>query len=305
MTTTSINIIAVREYDGEDKTGEKEREIEMRTTKKATKMVGVNGGKPAHGTEEWAAHNVNIQSGCRNGCLYCYAQGNAVRFKRRTPDSWLIPEVIQAKVNRRFRKMSGRIMYPTSHDIDPSNLGACLAVLNGMLSAGNDVLIVSKPHPECVRRLCGELVPYKGQITFRFTIGSAYDAVLKAWEPGAPTFAERIASLRHAFEAGFETSVSCEPMLDADIDSVIRQARPFVTDSIWLGRANQLRQIVAINRPGDVHARAMADALIRTVSDEHVRGLYARYRDDTVIKWKDSIKKVVGLARPTEKGLDV
>jgi hypothetical protein len=37
----------------------------------------------------------------------------------------------------------------------------------------------------------------------------------------------------------------------------------------------------------------------------HERRLYARHRDDTVIKWKDSIKKVVGIERPTEKGLDV
>ena len=96
-----------------------------------------------------------------------------------------------------------------------------------------------------------------------------------------------------------------QPMLDADIDSVIRPARPYITDSIWLGRANQLRQIVAIDRPGDATARALADALIATITAAFVKTLYARYRHDTVIKWKDSLKKVLGIERPTTKGLDV
>jgi hypothetical protein len=49
----------------------------------------------------------------------------------------------------------------------------------------------------------------------------------------------------------------------------------------------------------------MADALVGTVSDDHVRGLYACYRDDMAIKWKDSIKKIVGIERPMTEGLDV
>jgi hypothetical protein len=40
-------------------------------------------------------------------------------------------------------------------------------------------------------------------------------------------------------------------------------------------------------------------------SDEAITDLYRRYQRDPVIKWKDSIKKVVGIARPQEAGLDV
>jgi len=36
-----------------------------------------------------------------------------------------------------------------------------------------------------------------------------------------------------------------------------------------------------------------------------VKALYQKYEGNLKIKWKDSIKKVVGLERPTEKGLDV
>jgi hypothetical protein len=229
----------------------------------------------------------------------------AIRFGRHTPDSWLTPEVITLKVVKRFGRKSGRIMFPTSHDIDSTNLDDCLTVLTAMLKAGNDVLIVSKPNLKCIRRLCDQLRPYQGQITFRFTMGSADDAVLKAWEPHAPQFGERLKSLQLAFNAGFQTSVSCEPMLDGNIHEVIRKAKPFVTDSIWLGVANRLRGIIAINCPGDAKAKSLAEALIAVMSEDFIQSLYARYKADPVVKWKDSIKKVVGLERPIEKGLDV
>lgn len=270
------------------------------------KMIEPNkADKPAHGTGEWAAHNVNFQSGCRNRCSYCYASAMAIRFGRKTTESWGIPEIDPEKVNRKYGKMSGRIMMPTSHDLDETNIEAYLTVLKKLLVAGNDVLVVSKPRLECIRRLCKELTANKTQITFRFTIGSADDTVLKAWEPGAPSFKERLACLKHAFEKGYATSVSCEPMLDGDIHAVIRKAKPYVTDSIWLGVANRLRGTIAINRPGDADMLAMANRLIGIMTDEFITGLYDRYHNDTVIKWKESIKKIVGLERPTVKGLDV
>ena len=261
--------------------------------------------KPAHGTGEWAAHNINFQSGCRNRCGYCYASAMAIRFGRKTPETWEIPEIDQEKVGRKYGKKKGRIMLPTSHDLDEQNIDAYLTVLKKLLVAGNEVLVVSKPRLDCIRRLCKELTAFKKQITFRFTIGSANDGVLKAWEPGAPSFKERLACLKHAHKMGYTTSVSCEPMLDDNIHAVIKAARPFVTDSIWLGVANRLRSTIAINCPGDEKTLAMANRLIGIMTDEVITGLYARYHNDTVIKWKESIKKIVGLERPVVNGLDI
>jgi hypothetical protein len=48
-----------------------------------------------------------------------------------------------------------------------------------------------------------------------------------------------------------------------------------------------------------------ADDLIKAQSDDWVRGLYAIYKDNPQIKWKDSCKKILGLDRPTESGLDI
>ncbi|MEI6167411.1 MAG: hypothetical protein WCS52_09470, partial [bacterium] len=180
-----------------------------------------------------------------------------------------------------------------------------LVVLKKLLAAGNDVLIVSKPVLSCIKTLCKELEPYKSQMLFRFTIGSMDDDVLKYWENKAPKFEERLASLKWAHSQGYQTSVSSEPMLDLKIDRVIQATRPYVTDSIWLGRVNGLRAAISLNCPGDVDAKNRANELLAEQTDDYLRELYGRYKDDPIIKFKDSIKEVVGLDRPAERGLDI
>ena len=196
-------------------------------------------------------------------------------------------------------------MFPSTHDITPLNIEPCLTVLKKLLAASNKVLIVSKPHIACVKRMCDKLADYRDQILYRFTIGSADDAALKLWEPGAPTFDERLASLKHAYQQGFATSVSCEPMLDSNIDAVVAAVERYVTNTIWLGRANRLRHALAMTCPEDAEMRRHADRLIATWDDNAVKALYERYKNHPKIRWKDSIKKVVGLERPIEKGLDL
>jgi hypothetical protein len=228
----------------------------------------------------------------------------AIRFKRATTQSWGTPRLRLHDLDRRYSKRDGRIMFPTAHDITPANIDACLNVLARMLDAGNDLLIVSKPHVACFTRLCDAILPYRNQIVFRFSIGSTDDAVLSFWEPGAPAFAERLDCLRLAYAREFATSVSCEPMLDADPDALVAAVRHYVTDSIWLGKINRLRHILPLNCPGDAAAVRRGETLMTTQSDTAIRALYRRHRRDPLIKWKDSIKAVLGLARPTTAGLD-
>jgi len=261
--------------------------------------------KPVTGTGEWAKSKVNIQAGCEHDCAYCYAKSSAVRFGWTTPESWGCPVVKSGTIEKGYAKREGTVMFPTSHDITPLNIEQCLTVLRKLLDANNKVLIVSKPHIACVKQMCDELADYRDQILFRFTIGSADDAVLKLWEPGAPTFDERLASLKHAYEQGYAISVSCEPMLDGNIDAVVAAVERYVTNTIWLGRANRLRHALAMTCPGDIDMRRHADRLIATWDDNAVKALYERYKAHPKIRWKDSIKKVVGLDRPTEKGLDL
>ncbi|WFB36788.1 radical SAM protein [Kiritimatiellota bacterium B12222] len=262
--------------------------------------------KATHGVGEWASHSVNIQSGCEKNCKYCYAKSMAIRFGRKTPSNWnKKPDLNEKAIGKGYRKREGRIMYPTSHDITPRNIEEYLTVLLKLLESGNEVLIVSKPTLPCIKRICEECEAYKDQILFRFTIGSANDSVLKFWEPGAPMFQHRLDCLKLAYKNGFATSVSSEPMLDNRIDKVVTKTMPYVTDAIWLGRVNQLRQALSINCPKDNVAKKRGDELLAKQTDTYLSELYESYKDDPKVKYKDSIKEAVGLERPETVGLDI
>jgi len=157
----------------------------------------------------------------------------------------------------------------------------------------------------CIKAICKEFEKYKDKILFRFTIGSANDAVLKFWEPNAPGFKERLACLKLAHKKGFGTSVSCEPMLDNNIDTVIDKCSPYVTETIWIGKVNHLLGIkgrggLDFNEHSDPATIAKAKELIVWQSDENTLKLYERYKNDPMIRWKESIKKVV--ARSEKNG---
>ena len=153
--------------------------------------------------------------------------------------------------------------------------------------------MVTKPHLEVLRELV-KLRHWRGQITFRFTIGSNSDNWLRFWEPGAPSFNERFDCLRLAHGEGFATSVSMEPMLDMHPWLVVDAVDRLITDTIWLGRANHLGARLAANKapPEVVEAgrRLMAEQ-----TDEWFRDLHARLTGNPKVRWKDSIARLVDL----------
>lgn len=257
--------------------------------------------KRLSGTGFRAESNVSIQAGCEHDCRYCCAKDAAIRSGRATSSSWPTPVLIPAALAGRHPVYKGTIMFPSSHDITPNNLDACVDVLQALAYVGNPLLLVTKPHICCVKRLCQELDAYKGQILFRFTIGSNNNRVLRFWEPGAPAFDERVRSLKWAMSHGFATSVSCEPMLDNTIDELISAVEPFVTDSIRLGRMRCLSQILAANCSGNSEARRCADKLNAVHDDAAMRALYERYKDHPKIRFENSIKNVVSLAPPVSR----
>lgn len=261
--------------------------------------------KTVFGTQEWAKYSENCIKGCSHDCKYCYAKTMSIRMKKSTPDSWKNEIVNPQKLSKGFNKRNGTFMFPTTHDITPDHLNECIYFLGNILKPGNSVLVVSKPHLVCIKEICDLLPRYKSQILFRFTIGSADSEVLKFWEPGAPDFTERLESLKYAFDRGYKTSVSCEPMLDGNIDQVVGFVSPYVTDSIWLGKMNHLNARLSFNGFHDQETLGRAKELMDTQSDERIWELYDRYTGNPQIKWKESIKTVVGLEIPVEKGLDV
>ena len=256
------------------------------------------------GTREWAVKSVNCISGCSNGCLYCYGKGMARRFGRVSSYAeWINPKLRPKEINRKRHKMSGTVMFPTTHDITPEFLEPCLVVLKNLLEADNKVLVVSKPQLECIQRICQDFVAYKDNILFRFTIGAFDNALLAFWEPGAPTFEERLACLDFAFRKGFKTSVSAEPMLDTpNVVALFYKLAPFVTDSIWLGKLNRARNCVGERSP-EVEAAIQRIEINQT--DDQIRAIYQSLKDEPLVRWKESVKEVIGLKLAEAAGMDV
>lgn len=254
--------------------------------------------KQKTGTWEWAPRTFNLIQGCSHNCRYCYACSMAVLFRGHDPKTWYLEAINEDLLLKRFSKSEEMIMYPSAHDIVPANLPLHLIIIRNLLDSYSKVLIVSKPHRECIKTICETFKAQKNKILFRFTIGSTDGKVLKFWEPEAPSFKERLECLKLAHSLGFETSVSMEPMLDNNPEEVVKAVKPYVTETIWLGKANRLKQRLSTNGHKDKETMARADELLEWQSDANIHKLYQRLKDDLQIRWKDSIKKVVGLAGP-------
>ncbi len=254
------------------------------------------------GTREWSKYSINICKGCSNGCLYCYARHNALRFGRiEDGHAWENEEILDAPSGNGSRgaehKLDGRIMFPTSHDITENNLEECCERARRIIRAGNEVLIVSKPAPEPMAALLGELLQERDDarelVTLRYTITSLDDETSHLWEPNAPRPAERWAALRAAHKDGWRTSVSMEPLLDArNVDVMVGTFDPYVTGTIWIGTCRDLRQ-----RTAWAWALAGTEPALALLQEDQcdvtMLGVYERLKNNPKIRWKDSYTKVL------------
>lgn len=248
------------------------------------------------GVSEWAVKSINFQIGCEHLCRYCYARYNAVeRYGYCTAEEWINPVINNSKVDAPHKKKyDGRVMFPTTHDITPANLSQYLTVFRKLLDAGNQVLVVTKPHLECITIICEAYAEFKDKILFRFTIGSTNNDVLAFWEPGAPNFDERIACLQYAFKKGFQTSVSCEPYLDKRVGYLYDTCKPFITDSFWIGTIRHFAARVKLDDATEEQIKKYVEPLKDYQTEASVKTIYSYLNGKPFINWKDSIMEIVG-----------
>lgn len=245
------------------------------------------------GTREWAEVTENIQVGCPHNCLYCYAAQNAQRFKLRERDEW-DTEVLTKKAERTsYPAREGVVMFPSTHDITPFNVDAYIRVASLILKKGNRLLIVSKPHWDCMDKTMRALEAYREQILFRFTLGAMDEQLTRFWEPGAPSPLERLNVLDTASGRGFATSISIEPML-AGVEETVRVVEnvlPAKPQTVWVGKMNRPRSRIPINSTEIEEAICRIEKQQR---DEEILRLCETLKDISEIRWKDSIKTVLG-----------
>jgi DNA repair photolyase len=263
-------------------------------------MAIVTGQKAKSGFRDWTdpENNINFCTGCENNCIYCYAKFMAYRRGQVNEGHWHEMIIREKDVDKKRNLRKGIVGFPSTHDILPTNLEAYLIVLGKLLRAGNEVLIVSKPRLECIKRICEATQFFKDKILFRFTIGAMDDDILSFWEPNAPKYHERKACLKYALNKGFRTSVSMEPMLDSlNIEAVVNDLSPFVSKDIWLGTMNHLGWI---KKGADERLLSELKIVEAGQTPEKLLEIDKIYENNPKIKWKTEAHKEIEKAK--EKG---
>jgi len=256
------------------------------------------------GFRDWTnvACNVNIQTGCQNECGYCYAKTLSYQRKQKELGSWGDQTLRPEDVDKPRHLYYGLVGFPSTHDVNKKNIGNYLYVLGKLLRAGNDVLIVSKPDPDCIKRICDASIFFKDKILFRFTICAMDNAILKLWEPNAPTYEMRKEALKIARDMRFETSVSMEPMLDTpNTKAMIDDLLPLVTKDIWIGQMNHLQEIL---KSANEDQKADIERIKANQTKEKLMEIHEAIKDNPNIQWKSETYEMLGLKKTPAAGMD-
>lgn len=240
------------------------------------------------GTKEWASKTINLFTGnCDNACIYCYASANNWRFGK-SGEKVLKQDLL----THNFRKREYLTMYPSAHDIRIEDIEHHVQFLKNFLRSGSPILIVSKPSLIAIDILCRELKPFQDQIEFRFTVGTSNSSLLEFYEPNAPRYSERYASIVRASVLGYKVSLSIEPMLDPCPDRIIEDVKGFITGDIWIGKLNQAKARIISN--GYRFKLYVATELMKwQAKDSNILDIVERLSKYPNVKWKDSIQEVI------------
>jgi hypothetical protein len=92
-------------------------------------------------------------------------------------------------------------------------------------------------------------------------------------------------------------------MLEAyNIEALVNELMPFVNDAIWIGKMGHLDQL---KRTAGYQLAERIAEIEHFQRDEMIWAIYNRYKVNPKIKWKNSIKRIVGLPPAPEPGMDV
>ena len=101
--------------------------------------------------------------------------------------------------------------------------------------------------------------------------------------------------MKIAYANKFKTSISIEPFLDFDPNPLVEILRPFVSESIWIGRMNYIDRK---NLSGEELIHYIR--IRKNYAMKNVLSIYDYFKDDPIIRWKDSIKKMLAKSLATK-----
>lgn len=92
-------------------------------------------------------------------------------------------------------------------------------------------------------------------------------------------------------------------MLDTpNVVALFRTLIPFVSDSIWLGKLNRARSCIQ-ERTSEIETAIRQVEAAQT--DDRIWDVYQALKDEPLVRWKESIKQIVGLSLAERAGMDV
>lgn len=247
--------------------------------------------KSKFGTREISDFSANIQVGCSNNCVYCWAAHRAISGGYvKSREAWG-KDVLKTSQPDFNRKHDGVVMYPTTHDITRRLLNSHCQAISEILEAGNELVICSKARLDCMQKLAKVCAGHKDKVTFMVTITTLDEAQSVFWEPNAPLPCERLAALKFLFEEGFKTSVIIEPLLQGPCSalSIYEVTSPNVTEAIWIGTMNMIDERVDVSDP---HIAKAVEAIKRYHSIDNLRFLYENMKELPKVRFKSSITRI-------------
>ena len=199
---------------------------------------------------QWGNKSYNIRDPsvfCKHKCTYCYMNNINDRFKHETrliDMEDLFPLDIKA-VNKKWKRTEKSSVYffPSSHDIFYENIQEYISTAKKIMDSGNDIMFVTKPHFETIKKISEGLKNYKDHIAYYMTITSDDNNLLRVFEPNAAPFEERLECLKYLYENGCRTSVMCEPYLSNPV-TIVDKCLPYIKDAFIIGEMNYNDEIV-------------------------------------------------------------
>jgi DNA repair photolyase len=201
---------------------------------------------------EYGDYTINFVQGCAHGCKYpCYAYTMKKRFGQvKTYEDWLKPYLVSNTLellDKEIPKLRDKIeSVQLCFTTDPFMYGypqieaMAIAAINKLNQAGIKCTVLTKGI------LPQELQDCSEENEYGITLISLDEEYRAKMEPGAASYAERIAALRWLHDKGCKTWVSVEPyptpnLIEQDLTELL-EAISF-TDKIIFGRTNYNKKI--------------------------------------------------------------
>jgi DNA repair photolyase len=199
--------------------------------------------KPQGRAAEYAPLAVNLYNGCGHGCTYCWAP----KVLRMEPAKFFASPQPKADLLKQLKLDAKRLrdspkpvlLCFTCDPYQPCEEQHRLtrSALEVLLEYGLTVSILSKGGLRATRDL--DLLAASGQPhAFGASLTALSPELSAQWEPLAAPPAERLASLRQAFELGLSTWASLEPVLDPEQTLALIEASHSFVRHFKLGKLN-------------------------------------------------------------------